>query len=81
MKMFCPLLTKPAKGAKRVPNGGFWRFWHVLSVAVAIFLKSQRTAISGNSVATIGAPLLVTRSLKSAKGRAGREDAAPSTQK
>jgi hypothetical protein len=49
MKMFRPLLTKPAKGAKRVPNGGFWRFWYLLSVAGPIFLKSQRTAISGNS--------------------------------
>ncbi len=81
MKMFCPLLTKPSKGAKRAPNGGFWRFWHLLSVATAIFLKSQRTAISGNSVATIGAPLLVTRSPEGAKGRAVGGDASRSTPK
>jgi hypothetical protein len=41
--------------------------------------SSEKQPIFGNRLATIGAPLLVTRSLESAIGRAGQADAAPST--
>src|SRR4029450_9971234 len=47
------VLSSDRQNLQRVPKGGLWRFWHLLSVAVPIFLKSPGTTIFGNSVATL----------------------------
>jgi hypothetical protein len=53
MKMFCPPTDKTRKRCQKGVELGLLAVLAPLSVVVPVFLKSQRTAISGNSVATL----------------------------